>query len=129
MAHFAKRFGFDLTNAFACYVKLAADLLEGSGIAIGQSKAKREHFLFADGERFKHITDFFAQEAESGHFGGVFSGFIFDEVSEAGVVAVADRCLKGNGLLSDFQDGAHTFHRQFHFVGQLFGRCLATKLL
>ena len=61
--------------------------------------------------------------------GGTFGGLVLDEVAEAGVVAVADGGLEGNGLLGHFQDGADALDGELHFVGHLLGGGFAAEIL
>ena len=66
MAHLAKCFGLDLPDPFAGNLKLAANFLKRTTIAIDQAKALFEHLTFAFGESVKHVLDLILEENDSG---------------------------------------------------------------
>src|SRR5688572_8197737 len=66
VADFAERLGFDLADAFAGDAKLAADLFEGAGVAIGQAEAKFEDLAFALAEAGEDIAELGLKKAERG---------------------------------------------------------------
>ncbi len=49
MAHFPKRFGFDLPDAFAGDAELPADLFKSSAIAVDEAESLFEHLPLAFG--------------------------------------------------------------------------------
>lgn len=94
VAHFAKSFGLDLTNAFAGDLELTSDFLEGAAVAVDQAEALLEHLTLALGERFQDVLDFVLEKNNRGHIRGIFRAFVFDEISETGVVTVANGGLE-----------------------------------
>src|SRR5262249_29896003 len=112
--HFAQRLGFDLTNSLARHSKLLADFLEGARVAVPKAEPQLEHLAFAFGKAAQDITQLILQQAEAGHLGWTFGRFILDEIAEAGVLAVAYRRLKRDGLLGHLQHRANALDRQLH---------------
>src|SRR5690242_18235577 len=90
VTHFAEGFGFDLADAFAGDAKLFTDFFEGARVAVTKAEAEFENFPFAFGEAGEYVGELVFKEAEAGDFGRAFGGFILDEISEAGLVAVAN---------------------------------------
>ena len=86
MAHLAQRFGFDLADAFAGDLKLAAHFFERAAVAIHQAKALFEHLTFAFGESVQHVLDLILKQDDSRHVGGIFGALILDEIAETRVV-------------------------------------------
>src|SRR5262249_30626667 len=100
MPHLTECFGLNLTNAFASDLELSTDFFQGSAVTVYQAKPLLEHLSFPLGQRVQNVADFLAQEDDSCHLAGVFRTFIFDEIAEAGIVAVTDWRLQRDGLLS-----------------------------
>ena len=122
VAHFAEGLGFDLADAFAGHFELLADLFERARVTIHEAEALFEHFALALVQAAEHVAQFVLEQAEAGHLGRILGGFVFDEVAEIGVFAVANGRLEGNRLLRHFDDGADAVDGQLHFVGD-FLRC------
>jgi hypothetical protein len=129
MAHFAEGLGFDLADALAGDVELAADFLEGAGIAVAKAEAEFEDAAFAGGKAGEDVAELVFEEAEAGDLGRAFGALVFDEVAEAGVVAVADGGLEGDGLLGHLEDGADAFDGELEFVGEFVGGGFAAEVL
>ena len=129
MAHFAEGFGFDLADTFAGHFELAADFLQSARVAVDQAEALFEDAALAIGETFEHVFDFVLEQDDRGAVGRVFGRFVLDEVSEARVVAVADRHLEGNGGLRHLEDRANALDGKLDLVGDLVGRGFASVFL
>ncbi len=129
VAHFAEGFGFDLTDALAGDFELASDFLEGAAVAIDEAEALFQDGAFAFGEGIEDIFDFVLEENDGRLVGGVFGGFVLDEVSEAGVLAVSDGSLEGDGLLGHLENGADAFDRELNFVRDFFRGGFASVFL
>ena len=127
--HFAQRLGFDLPDAFAGHLELAADFLKGPAVAVDQSEALLQHLPLAFGECVEHVFDFFLQQHDRGDVPRIFRAFVLDEIAEAGVVAFADRGLQRDRLLRHLQHGADALDRQLDFLGDFLRRGLAAVFL
>ena len=129
MTHLAQGFGFDLTNAFAGDFELAAYFFQRAAVAVHQAEALFEHLPFAFGEGVQDVLDLLFEEHDRGHVGRVLSALVFDEIAEAGVVAVAHGGLQRDGLLRHLEHGADAFDGKLDFLGDLFRVRLATVFL
>ena len=49
VTHFAQRLSFDLSDALASHSELPADFLQGSGVAVAQSKSQLQNLALAFG--------------------------------------------------------------------------------
>ena len=94
VAHFAERLGLDLADSFASDFELLADLFQSSGITVAKAEAKFEDLAFAFGKAAKDISQLILEQAVAGHVGWILSGFIFDEIAEVRVFAVANGRLQ-----------------------------------
>ena len=89
MAHLAKRFGLDLTNALARHLKLLSNLFQSAGIAIHKTETLFQNLAFAFGEGFQHILDLVLKEDDRSHVGGILGSLVLNEITKTGVIAVA----------------------------------------
>ena len=86
MTHFTQGLGFDLADTLTGDLELATHFLKGAGIAVLEAKALFEYFTLTLGESVEHVADFFLKHGKACLFHGVFSGLVFDEVTEGGIV-------------------------------------------
>ncbi len=91
MAHLPQSLGFDLTNTLTRDLELFAHFFERTTVPIDQAETKRQDATLALGEGVEDIDDLFAEKRESRHVVRIFRRFVFDEIAEAGVVAIANR--------------------------------------
>src|SRR5688500_20329675 len=82
---------FDLTNAFARYLELLANLFQRPGVTINQSETQFENLPFAFGQTAEDILQLALQQAVARHVHRVLSLLVFDEVAEVRFVAIAHR--------------------------------------
>ena len=111
MTHLTERFGLDLPNPLTGDLELAADFLEGAGIAILEAEALLEDLALPLGKGVEDFDDLVLEHGEASLLHGVLGGLIFDEVAEGSVVGVTHGGLKRDGLLGHFEDGADTLER------------------
>lgn len=116
VAHFPEGLGFDLSDTLTGDLEALTDFLEGSGVPIEEAEAEGEDLLFTWGEGGEDIAEAFFEEGIGGHFARALSGFVFDEVTEVGIIAIADGALEGDRLLGHFEDGADTLWGEVHFL-------------
>ena len=72
MAHFTKRLGFNLVNAFARDFELFADFLQGASVTIHEAKTLFENFSFPFVQAAENIAQFVFQQTEARHFRRIF---------------------------------------------------------
>src|SRR3990170_4840799 len=103
-AQLAQRLRLDLADPLAGDVELLADLLERPGTPVLQPEAELEHAPLAPGEGVEHRLHLFLEQLVRRRFGRGEGTTILDEVTEVGILLLADRRLEGHGLLRDLDD-------------------------
>ena len=94
MAHFSERLCFDLSDALAGDLELTAYFFKRAAVAIHQAKALFKNLSFAFGQRVEDILDLILEQNDRRLVGRIFSSLVLDEITEAGVVGVADWSLE-----------------------------------
>ena len=129
MTHFAQSFGFDLANSFAGDLELLANFLKGAAVAVDEAEALFEDGAFALSEGVEDVLDLVLEHGHTGHLHRIVGRLVFDKISEAGVVAVADWGLQRDRLLGHLENGTHALDGKVDLVGDLVGTWLAAVLL
>src|SRR5690554_3761493 len=80
----------DLTYALARHLEDLADLFEGVRVAVADPVTQLDDFALAEGQRLKDLIDLVLQHLVGRGVDGAFGLFVFDEVAEVAVLAVAD---------------------------------------
>src|SRR4051794_30774455 len=120
---------FDLADALAGYVELAAYFLEGAAAAIFEAEAQLQHFALARRQAGEHVHDLLLEQLVGGSVGRGQGHRVLDEVTEVGVFLLADRGLQRDRLLRDLHDLAYLLRRNLHATADLFrGRFTAVLL-
>ena len=90
MLQLANGLGFHLTNTFAGDLEDPADFLERVRVAVTDSIPKLEDLSLSIGQCLEDVIDSASQHLTGGRLGWCFLTFIFDEVTELGVLGFPD---------------------------------------
>src|SRR5665648_223765 len=99
MAQFAERLALDLPDPLASHAELATHFLEGAGMAVVEAEPELYHFALALREAVEHLAELLLQHRERCSLGRYDGLRVLDEVTELGVLFLADRRLQRDGLL------------------------------
>src|SRR5882757_6678160 len=123
------RLRLDLADPLAGHAVDLADLVEGTGLAVGEAEPQPHHACLALGERLEHRLQLILKQRERHRVHGHHGLGVFDEVTELAVAFVADGLVQRNRLTRVLLDLQHLLRRDVHFLGELFWRGLATQIL
>ena len=98
MTHFAQRFGFNLADALACEFVVLAQFFQGAPVTVHQPEPHFHNPAFAFIEGAQNMIQILLQEAGARRDRRILRRLILDEITKAGVIAVADRRLHGDGV-------------------------------
>ena len=87
---FANRFGFNLPHAFTRDFEDPANLFQRVGIAIAQTIPQPNDLSFAVRQRFQQLVDLVTQNAVGGRSHRIIRLRIFDELTKAAILTVAN---------------------------------------
>ncbi|SIG06532.1 Uncharacterised protein [Mycobacteroides abscessus subsp. abscessus] len=129
MAQLGHGLGLDLPDALAGDPVHLTDLVERARLTVGETEAQTHHAGLALGQGLQHRLQLILQQGEGHRVHGDHGLGVFDEVAELRVALVADGLVQRDGLTRVLLDFQHLLRRDVHFLGQLFGRGLATQVL
>src|SRR6185503_16403990 len=124
-----QRLALDLPDALARDPELAADLLEGAGVAVEESEPELDHLLLALGERVEDGLELLLQQDEARGVDGDDRVRVLDEVAEVRVLLLTDRRLERHRLLRHLEDLADLVGADAHLAADLLGGGLAAEVL
>src|SRR5687768_10790246 len=99
VAQLRERLALDLADPLAGDAELAADLLEGPGVAVGEAEPELDDLLLPLAQRVQDRLELLLQEDERRRVDGDDGLGVLDEVAEVGVLLLADRRLERDRLL------------------------------
>ncbi len=129
MLQFPQSLGLNLADAFARDRELLADFFQRVVGVHADAEAHAQDALFARRQTRQNPRRGFSQIRLDRRFDRQNGVSVFDEVAEVRIFFVANRRLKRDGLLGDFQNLAHFFERHGELFSQLFRRRLAADFV
>src|SRR5918992_1933368 len=129
VAQLGEGLGLDLADALAGDPELAADLLEGAGVAVGEAEAELDDLLLPLREGVQDRVELLLEQDEAGRVDRDDGVGVLDEVAEVGVLLLADRGLQRHRLLGHLEDLADLLGRELHLAADLLGGGLAAQVL
>ena len=105
----AQRLGLDLADALAGHRELLPDLFEGVIGVHADAEAHAQDALLARRQRRQDPRRRLAQIGLDGGVEWQDGILVLDEITEMGILLVADRGFEADRLLGDLQDLAHLF--------------------
>ena len=124
-----QRVVLDLPDPLARHVERPAHLLQRVRALAGEAEAHLDHLALALGQRGQRAAQVLPAQVLGGLLERRLGGLVLDEVTELGVVLLADRLLQRDRLLGHAQHVAHLAHGGLELGGDLLGRRLAPELL
>jgi len=100
VTHLAQRFGFNLADALACEFVALAQFLQSVRVTVYQPEPHFHNLAFAFIECAQNTIQILLQEAGARLDRRVLRRRILDEITEAGVIAVAERTAGCRELIS-----------------------------
>src|ERR1051325_1819542 len=100
VSQFPEGLHFNLSDAFTRHLKIFAHFFQRPLAAfVIQPKSQANDFLFARAEGLQHIAGDVAQVRVDDLFAGAGRRFVFDQIPELRISALADRSFKRDWLL------------------------------
>jgi hypothetical protein len=115
----------DLADALARHVERTTDLLQRVRAGAGEAEAHLDDLALALGKRLERAAHVLTPQVLGRHLERRLGRLVLDEVSELGLLFLADRLLERDRLLGHPQDVADLAHRRLQLGGDLLGRRLA----
>src|SRR5918994_7300324 len=103
-AQLGEGLGLDLADPLAGDPELAADLLQGPGVAVGEAEAELDDLLLPLREGVQDRVELLLEQDEAGRVHGHDGVGVLDEVAEVGVLLLTDRGLQRHRLLGHLED-------------------------
>ena len=119
MAELGERLGLDLTDTFAGDAELLTDFLERLGSSAVEAETQPHDLLLAVGQLSEHLGHGVVQHHPRRRVGRAVDRLVLDEVTEVGLVLVADRRIERQRVLRVAQQLTHTIRLQLHLLGDL----------
>src|ERR1051325_11986570 len=110
-------------------MQAAADLFQGSRVAIIQAEAHFENVTLSRSKLVQDRVDLFAADQVEGCLRGRRGGVALDEVGKLAIVLLSDWRLERERLHGDSHYFVYTLNRDFQLAGQLIDGGLALQLL
>src|SRR5437667_12735368 len=107
MAELAERLGLDLADPLAGHIEVATHLFERATAPVLEAESQLEHAPLARCEAVEHSLHLLLEELVAGGIGRGDACQVWDEVTQVGVLLLADRRLQADRLLADLHDLAH----------------------
>ena len=99
MAQFAQSLGLDLADTLTGHVKLLAHLFQSAGAAVLDAEAQLQDLLLTGGQGGQDLHQLLLEQGEGGGLRGLGGILVGDEVTQVGVLLLADGGLQADGLL------------------------------
>src|SRR5438270_8081567 len=111
MTQLAQRLGLDLPDALSRDTEALAHLFERPLVSVDEAEAKLQHPALARGQRVEDVLHLGAQHGARGRLGWRGGFLVLDEVTEMGVLLLADGRLQRDRILGNLRDLADLLGR------------------
>ena len=129
MAQLGHGLGLDLADALPGDPVDLADLIEGLGLAIGQTETHGDHAGLTLREGVQHGVELLLQEGEAHRVGRDHGLGVLNEVTELGVPVLAQGRVQGDRLAPVLLDLDHLLRGHVQLDGQLLRGGLTSQVL
>ena len=103
MTQLAQGLGFDLTDTLTGNVEELADFLESVVAFFGDAEALAQNLLFTGSEVRKNLGELLGEFCVDDFLGRSHGLLVLNEITQAGILFVADGRFEGDGLLGNFE--------------------------